>query len=514
MKFDKGSIYISLNDIKTFEDENFRIRLVRQSDLLKEIEDKKEIAKWGKYLRAPDVYFEVLDKYKDKLTYIKNIVSDVKYGIKTGINDFFYLELCEDCSNNSNMLRVTNKRGWTGEIEKEFLIPIIKSFKEIDKYETSSINPKYLAFFCNLSKIELKKLRKFGALSYIEWGEKQRSKKGMLLPEVPSVKSYKNWYSLPEMLPGDFIFNSMIGDRFGVPLNAKKDLVDKRMYQIYLKENSNYELLGSLFNSFIFRLFLDMEGRVLVGDITGIDIDVYSLENTLILNPEHISEEVKKELEKLFKKIKNREIKSVFDEIKMRDRKKIDSLILKSLGLEPKEYLPKIYKSLIDLINERNEFSKMRKGKKIVKKTKSIEKIKEILIKEFFPKCIREFPDSFVDIKYLKKAEEIPTTGKSLHVGKTFFYNYIIEDENGVTICEVNSLNKSKFLIYSYKPNKFILKIPKDSIIIGKAVQEYEIYLKELKEKLFSRSLDATNDYKLAEKLTEELFHEFGLPKI
>jgi len=513
IKFDKNSIYVSLDGIKTFEDENFRIRLIKQNDLLNEVEDKKEKAKWSKYLIAPDVYFEILEQCKGKLIYFNNI-ANVKRGYTTGINDFFYLELYEEPTNGNEILKVKNKKGWLGEIEKEFLVPVIKSFKEIKNYETLLIKPKYLAFFCNLSKSELKKLRKFGALSYIEWGEKQRSKNGILWPDVPSVKSFKNWYSLPDMSPGDFIFNSMIGERFGISLNTNRDLVDKRMYQIYLKENSDYELFGALFNSYIFRLFLEMEGRILVGDITGIDIDVYSLENTLILNPELISNEDKKELKKLFNKIKKREIKSIFEEIKMEDRKKLDSLILKSLGLEPKIYLNKIYKSLTELINERIEFSKMRKSKKVEKRTVSIEKIKNILKKEILFKGIREFPESFIENKYLKNAEEIATTGKSLHIGREFFNNFVIEDEDGNYIYEVNNLNIAKFLIYSYKPNKNIIRIPKDPIVISKAVQDYEIYIRELKARLFNRSLEATNDYKLSEKITDEIFIEYGLPKI
>jgi hypothetical protein len=48
--------------------------------------------KWGgKYLRAPDIFFTILEKGKGKLVRLGDI-AEVRFGIKTGANDFFYLE--------------------------------------------------------------------------------------------------------------------------------------------------------------------------------------------------------------------------------------------------------------------------------------------------------------------------------------------------------------------------------------------------------------------------------------
>ncbi len=56
-------------------------------------EEDKQYAgdKWGgKFLRAPEIYYTVLEKAKDKLITIGKL-ADVVYGIKTGANDFFIL---------------------------------------------------------------------------------------------------------------------------------------------------------------------------------------------------------------------------------------------------------------------------------------------------------------------------------------------------------------------------------------------------------------------------------------
>ena len=48
--------------------------------------------KWGgKYLRAPDIFFTILKKGKDKLVKLGDI-AQVRFGIKTGCNEFFYVE--------------------------------------------------------------------------------------------------------------------------------------------------------------------------------------------------------------------------------------------------------------------------------------------------------------------------------------------------------------------------------------------------------------------------------------
>jgi hypothetical protein len=74
--------------------------------------------KWGgKYLRAPEIYWTILEKGKGKLVRLGNIAK-VRFGIKTGANEFFFMD--------NEKIRIWH-------IEKEFLKPIIKSPKECKK---------------------------------------------------------------------------------------------------------------------------------------------------------------------------------------------------------------------------------------------------------------------------------------------------------------------------------------------------------------------------------------------
>ena len=77
-----------------YENEELRIYPKLQKELWEEGYDqdtrKYSGAKWGKYIRAPQIFFKILEKRKDKLVPLKEI-AEVRFGIKTGANAFFYL---------------------------------------------------------------------------------------------------------------------------------------------------------------------------------------------------------------------------------------------------------------------------------------------------------------------------------------------------------------------------------------------------------------------------------------
>ena len=115
---------------KSFANEIFRVYPITVKDLQEagmeyEHEGERKLYagkyvgdKWGgKYLRAPDIFFTILEKGKDKLVKLGDI-AEVRCGIKTGVNEFFYLD--DD-----------QIREW--KIEPEFLKPVIKSPRRLLK---------------------------------------------------------------------------------------------------------------------------------------------------------------------------------------------------------------------------------------------------------------------------------------------------------------------------------------------------------------------------------------------
>lgn len=189
--------------------DNFRLIQKNQWELyLEGIEEDKEKQrltkemgvyvgnKWGgKYLRAPEIYWTILEKGKGKLVRLGDI-AEVRFGIKTGANEFFYLkpvgmsvkEVVETAEKNPDaLIKVKNSAGWEGEIEAEFLKPVIKSPRELKTIIVRLEDLNHLVFMCHKSENELKGKK---AWEYIKWGEKQGYHKR------PTCKGRPRWWDL------------------------------------------------------------------------------------------------------------------------------------------------------------------------------------------------------------------------------------------------------------------------------------------------------------------------------
>ena len=222
--------------------------------------------KWGgKYLRAPDIFFTILEKGKDKLIRLGDI-AEVRFGIKTGANEFFYLEpLCP--GSRPGLLRVRNGAGWEGEIEEEFLKPVIKSPRECRSIIINPEDMRYRIFMCHKDKTELKGTR---ALKYIEWGEEQE------YHLRPTLLNRNRWWDLGERDLSGLHFNYLIHD-------VGRTFVG----HLYFSDNFHDVYLGKDYavslNSTVFFLFQNVIGRTNFGG--GLmKIQTYELERMKLIN--------------------------------------------------------------------------------------------------------------------------------------------------------------------------------------------------------------------------------------
>ncbi len=187
------------------KEEDFRVYPISQGDLFQEgaakeekpqakmitgrMEGKYAGGKWGgKYLRAPDILYTILEKGKSRFSLLGQ-VANVRPGCYAGINDFFYLTASQ-----------ARELG----IEEQFLFPIIRSPREVTKLALSSTDIDYVVFYCPLTKQNLRKQGYIGALEYIKWGEGQVTRKrqktaaGVPWPETETVKRRSpGWWAIP-----------------------------------------------------------------------------------------------------------------------------------------------------------------------------------------------------------------------------------------------------------------------------------------------------------------------------
>ena len=239
----------------TEEDDDFRIRVCRQGELRADLEREQMTVKWGKYLRAPKVFFDLAQS--SRLCLLKDI-SIPKRGGTTRINEFFHVS--KEIADNFG-------------IESEYLLPLIKSPKDSTRIPITIKELELSIFACRRSKSELKKLGHKGALKYIEWGETQTYAKGefqgLPWPEGTWVSRREpGWYALPntETTEAQVFFAQAFGDRHVHRYCPRKIIADARLYYMEPQKQIANALLAALLNSTVCALNTEIASRVTMGD--------------------------------------------------------------------------------------------------------------------------------------------------------------------------------------------------------------------------------------------------------
>jgi len=479
-------------EIISCEDEDIRIKMIRQEDLRNEIERASQTVKWGQYLRAPDIYFEIMEKCADKFLPLSE-VAEVRFGIKTGINEFFYLD--DD-----------KIKHWG--IEKEFLKPVIKSPKESSGIRLKVEDLQFYAFLCHKEKSEL---RGTNALKYIKWGESQKTDEGKLWPEVESVGGRGNWYELPRRSPSLVLLPMISGSSLRCILNPCKAQVDHNLFEIVSDDKDILDALGIYLNSGTCFLQRELIGRANLGD-GALKVEGIDWERILVPDKDRLLK-LKKDAGKVFEKVCKRDIEDIKAESKKKDRIEFEKAILESLEL-PTELAEQILAAVVGLVEERHLLPKLRSSKKKKRVAQDLEKLKEEISNEILHDGVIKFPDGFIKGWPKIECKEIAVAADKLKLGESFFDKQQICDSEGQHLMEVSSKEEGKFIVYAKKKDEAVVKLPESITAIKKAVQEYEMYLRDIKRKLYAASMEQCGDHTLSENMAQQIFEDYGLPDI
>ena len=286
--------------------------------------------KWGgKYLRAPDIYWTIMEKGKDKLVRLGD-VAEVRRGFTTGANEFFYLDA-----------EAIQRWG----IEDEFLKPVIKSPRECKSILIDPSRLKFKLFMCDKDREDLEGT---AALDYIEWGESQE------FDQRPSCKGRARWWEIKETEWATHVWVKSINDRHmqaRIPFNA---FVDQRLYVITYTQSEN---LNVVLNCTPTLLFKELYGRVNLGE-GALDTAVYEANQIFIVNPEFISVNDAKGIEET---LSLRDVLPIFDEIHQPDRRALDAIIFDVLDLTRGER-DGVYEGVVNLVEARLNKAKSLQG--------------------------------------------------------------------------------------------------------------------------------------------------------
>ncbi len=339
-----------------YENEELRIYPKSQKELWNEgfdLEEQKYVgAKWGKYLRAPEIFFKILERGKDRLVPLKE-VAEVRFGIKTGANEFFYL------TEEEIKRRGIEKEFWMHQDEEGNWVPnyLIKSPRECKSIVVKPKDLKYRVLMIHKDKQDLEGTN---VLKCIKEGERKGFNK-----RPTCAGRGERWYDLGSWEKPDLIWSDAYNDRYGT-YDSQRTWADKRFFYIYFQERAQYVLFHAYLNSSIIPLIIEIDGITSLGE-GAIYTNVYQLKRLGIPSS---TRKKTKELASVLDRLKGRRIFSIFDELgassheevsldKVKpDRRELDKIIMgEILGLTEEEQL-EVYRGVVDLVKSRIEKAK------------------------------------------------------------------------------------------------------------------------------------------------------------
>ena len=320
-----------------------RIFPILQGDLLEEGSDdvapRAEYTgdKWGsKYLRAPDIYWTILEKGQDKLVRLGDI-AEVRRGFTTGANKFFYLD---------------DRKIQEWGIEEEFLKPVIKSPRECESILIDPSQLKFKLFMCGADRADLAGT---AALEYIEWGESEE------FDQRQTCQGRARWYDLGKQMSFDWLVLRFRDKRNWTPINETSSLLaGDIVFTAVLQNRNTIQFANAIANSTLLILVSEIYGRVNLGDglLTTYGPEILCFD---FISPDQIDTQSGENLRQAFELMKQRQILPIFDEIHQPDRRALDAIIFDILNLTSGER-DAVYEGVIHLVEVRLQKAQSLRG--------------------------------------------------------------------------------------------------------------------------------------------------------
>ena len=499
------SLYQAADDITqpvTHQDDEFRVRLLRQGALRQRLEGGEQTVKWGPYLRAPAVYFDLLAQAADRLALLRDIAPPAR-GSLTGINQFYHLDA---------------ERTAQWKIEPEFLFPLLKSPGESANILVDEAGLSLKVFVCRLTKDELRAQGKLGALRYIEWGEQQvftsGVQAGLTWPHGAEVRNRKpGWYAIPEYRsrPAQLFLPSAYGDRFMLKYSSQPLIADARLYFLSPIDQLAADVVVAVLNSSITSLLIELAGRVTLGD-GALELKVEDARDYLWVPDARLFTSRDREIIlSAFQPLLKRPIGSVFDEVKRPDRQQLDRAVLQAMQLDPDVWLPRICEGLATLVRDRMELGRMRSKARKTKTARAANKVADDALAEVLPDGARRFPDDFwSDAARQGAFTEIALPQASLrHAGHMFGREEVTADDGFQH--QARTPQEAKYLIYAQAAGQQVARLPAAVVEVTRTVANYEHYVRETQEALRQAYYRRTLNQKAAARFVETTMQKLNL---
>lgn len=352
--------------------------------------------KWGVYLRAPDVWFDLIDRYGDHFAPLGEFV-EIRRGITTGKDDYFYpKDATEEClaafsdpvsfeheygvarslvSNGTiKLVLAGEKRGELHGIESQYLEPEVHSLMEVKGYVARKEDCSRLIFLAPSPK---KLLPKF-AKNYVSWGEHAGINKGTTCAQ--RVTKERDWFDITGHRRGVAFWPKAQQYKHAIPLNIFGLQANCNLYDLFPVDGLSGKVLAAVLNSTPVILAKHQFGRP-VGVEGNLKTEVVDVSMMLVPDLRNVSKKACLALEKAMddlakrdplqllserrlrkmtfeKNGKNEELERLSDEceLDMPDRRALDHAVLELLGvktrMERDDWINRLYEYMRQFVEE------------------------------------------------------------------------------------------------------------------------------------------------------------------
>lgn len=321
--------------------------------------------KWGGiYLRAPEIFFNIIKKNREKMEKIGKYFEGERYLNTGGADGFYIISELHNVYEKYVRIKNTSKEGKESGnpefvVESRYFKPLIK---DTTKYDKTSIIKKTDAWILNLplSKKELANLK---IKDYVLWGEKKGfNKRSVTKLQTPWYKPTNQIVkSCKILLPRSF------NDAFCIYYNPR-EFVALRFYRLHEKPSVDPLFFVSLMNSTLFYLFIEIYGTKSLGQGV-LDIfmaDFLRIKFPIVKNSKIIT---------AFDKMSKRNVYPIYVELgldsskpireqepkPLPDRAELDNIVFDELGLT-REERKEVYYAICELVKDRLDKAKSLKS--------------------------------------------------------------------------------------------------------------------------------------------------------
>ncbi len=358
--------------------------------------------KWGRFLRAPDLYFRLLRDFGNKLIPLGE-VAEIRFGIKSGCDAFFMphdvtseiikkmegglpwnnvglMTPCKKSEIESGKVRIIKAGDNTlHPLEEEFLRPEVHSLMAVDRPVIRAKDLDRVVLWVNQS---LKELSHTYAGKYIRWGAKQtfESKKSSAVP-VPqrsTCASRPVWYDLTNIDTGT-VFGPMAQKyRHIAPTNPDNLVCNHNLFYVRTTAlNQEEEMaLNAILNCTLVALFKHFYGRY-AGSEGTLKTEVVDTVLLMVPDPRGVTPKLANRLNMAVQEMTKRKVTHLVEdallqchseesmrvilrekpelpqELQQEDRKELDDCVFELLGMRDKN----TRKNLLDeLYSETTEY--------------------------------------------------------------------------------------------------------------------------------------------------------------